>query len=763
MPRVKAITTGSVPSFLDVILNFAESDTTSTLAHQDTWLAQIKRRPGGRLIMYGDDTWLKLFPGMFDRHDGTTSFFVSDFVEVDNNVTRHVPEELQNDDWSAMIMHYLGLDHIGHKAGPFSLMRASPYMIPKQREMDSIVKQIYTAMEKQDHLASTVLVLCGDHGMNDAGNHGGASPGETSAALTFISPKFRQTQPGKISPSVASEDLNFYDVVEQSDIAPTLAGLLGFPIPLNNLGVFIPEFLSLWPQGLERLHLLLDNGRQILNVVKATYPKFNEHSALYCGERTLATDLSNLECQWQKASQLFQEAKADLTLLPDAETSLIEFCRAAQRIMSNASSNYTVTRLYQGTAVAFMAVLLSLISIFKFSLKLTRDMKYFLLVVAGYSSLMFASSYVEEEQQFWYWALTGWICYLYLRTCRRATSSFRFGSALCLAALSRIARRWNQTGQKFAAEPDIATTFFSNHPNILWILALFTYTDVYQRLKPLDLEGRKVNIASALYLPLTSFAFIFKAAFTSADAPELIRHTPLLSSLVGSVQSLSLLFQARFIFAGLCGALLYGAFAKFKASRGLQYRRRADWSSTFHAILSLFLLSQSRATNVPLFGIFQLQYDLLLSMSLSHSEIAITSLLMQYTAFFALGGSNAISSIDLSNAYNGIGSYNVVLVGILTFVGNWAGPIWWVSATQCMLRMKNQNLKTPGDIHLQLWTLFTATSLLAVMVACTVLRAHLFIWTVFSPKFLYSAAWALGHHVVVNILFGEGLLRLLYN
>lgn len=77
MPRVKAITTGSVPSFVDVILNFAESDTTSTLAHQDTWLAQLKAKPGGRLVMYGDDTWLKLFPDMFYRHDGTTSFFVS--------------------------------------------------------------------------------------------------------------------------------------------------------------------------------------------------------------------------------------------------------------------------------------------------------------------------------------------------------------------------------------------------------------------------------------------------------------------------------------------------------------------------------------------------------------------------------------------------------------------------------------------------------------------------------------------------------------
>lgn len=41
-------------------------------------------------------------------------------------MTRHVPEELLNSDWNALIMHYLGLDHIGHKTGPkgcFSLLR----------------------------------------------------------------------------------------------------------------------------------------------------------------------------------------------------------------------------------------------------------------------------------------------------------------------------------------------------------------------------------------------------------------------------------------------------------------------------------------------------------------------------------------------------------------------------------------------------------------------------------------------------------------
>lgn len=34
---------------------------------------------GWKLVMHGDETWLKLFPGMFSRHDGVSSFFVSPF------------------------------------------------------------------------------------------------------------------------------------------------------------------------------------------------------------------------------------------------------------------------------------------------------------------------------------------------------------------------------------------------------------------------------------------------------------------------------------------------------------------------------------------------------------------------------------------------------------------------------------------------------------------------------------------------------------
>ena len=123
-------------------------------------------------------------------------------------------------------------------------------MIPKQREMDNIVQQIFSALYSEPHLSSTLFVFCGDHGMNDAGNHGASSAGETSPALLFVSPKLKALQTNRQTPVPEDDSFQFYSFVEQSDIAPTLAALLGFPIPKNNLGALIPEFLPLWENSL---------------------------------------------------------------------------------------------------------------------------------------------------------------------------------------------------------------------------------------------------------------------------------------------------------------------------------------------------------------------------------------------------------------------------------------------------------------------------------------------------------------------------------
>lgn len=232
-------------------------------------------------------------------------------------------------------------------------------------------------------------------------------------------------------------------------------------------------------------------------------------------------------------------------------------------------------------------------------------------------------------------------------------------------------------------------------------------------------------------------------------------------------------------------------------------------------LLTLFLMTQTRAPNVPLFLLLEVQrfcFAHLLPSPASTTKstsqalpVAFTSLLLSQATYFAFGGSNSISSIDLSNAYNGVADYNIVAVGVLLFASNWAGAVWWCSAAVTLLLprpesetsfaskenpdrgngrvwVEQERAKLRADATAAAippisqaeptdtqdsWTLyttattaFTAASLVAVMAACTLLRTHLFIWTVFSPKYLYAMAWAVGWHLIVCVGLGRALWTL---
>ncbi|XP_036424535.1 GPI ethanolamine phosphate transferase 2 [Colossoma macropomum] len=255
MPRIKALTTGSIPGFIDVVMNL-----NSPALLEDNLIWQAKNS-GKRIIFYGDDTWVRLFPKHFMEYDGTTSFFVSDYTEVDNNVTRHLDSTLKRDDWDVLILHYLGLDHIGHISGPHSSLIG-----PKLLEMDDVIKKIHASLisRESEGTLPNLMVLCGDHGMSETGSHGGSSEPEISTPLILISPAF-QRKVGLEQPAV----------VEQVDLAPTLALALALPISQNSVGRLIPavfEEASLR----EQLRFLHINGQQLSSLLRDSNPNFHK-------------------------------------------------------------------------------------------------------------------------------------------------------------------------------------------------------------------------------------------------------------------------------------------------------------------------------------------------------------------------------------------------------------------------------------------------------------------------------------------------------
>lgn len=65
-------------------------------------------------------------------------------TQVDTNVTRHLEDELHLEDWDLMVLHYLGLDHIGHIEGPKSSLAP-----PKLREMDDVISRLHNHLLKK--------------------------------------------------------------------------------------------------------------------------------------------------------------------------------------------------------------------------------------------------------------------------------------------------------------------------------------------------------------------------------------------------------------------------------------------------------------------------------------------------------------------------------------------------------------------------------------------------------------------------------------
>ncbi|KAG1467776.1 hypothetical protein G6F56_004222 [Rhizopus delemar] len=126
-----------------------------------------------------------------------------------------------------------------------------------------------------------------------------------------------------------------------------------------------------------------------------------------------------------------------------------------------------------------------------------------------------------------------------------------------------------------------------------------------------------------------------------------------------------------------------------------------------------------------------------------------------------LGDIQNIASVDLSNAYVGVEGYNTILIGVLTFVSNWSASLWWTVAGWSLVVADTRDyieVQKRWISFIVIQSAFFSIALSSLSVSVTILREHLFIWTVFSPKYLYQVAWNCLFHWAFQVLLGTPLI-----
>ncbi len=110
--RLKGLTTGSLPTFLEMSRNF-DSDA----VEEDNIVHQLVQS-GKRIAFLGDDTWSSMFPATFSYEKPFPSFNVWDLDGVDDGILKELPMHFNGDaasTWDVLIAHFLGVDHAGHR------------------------------------------------------------------------------------------------------------------------------------------------------------------------------------------------------------------------------------------------------------------------------------------------------------------------------------------------------------------------------------------------------------------------------------------------------------------------------------------------------------------------------------------------------------------------------------------------------------------------------------------------------------------------
>ncbi|KAL6899308.1 hypothetical protein ACP4OV_005966 [Aristida adscensionis] len=176
-----------------------------------------------------------------------------------------------------IFLHLLGCDTNGHAHRPYS-----DIYLNNVKVVDQIAESMYNLMENYFKDNQTAYVFTADHGMSDKGSHGDGHPTNTDTPLVVWGagvrgPKFldytekpddgfRFVDDHKHdTPTPQDWALEGFERVDvnQADIAPLMATLVGLPCPMHSVGSLPTQYLEL--SKADEVEAVLGNTKQILN------------------------------------------------------------------------------------------------------------------------------------------------------------------------------------------------------------------------------------------------------------------------------------------------------------------------------------------------------------------------------------------------------------------------------------------------------------------------------------------------------------------
>jgi GPI ethanolamine phosphate transferase 3 subunit O len=219
-------------------------------------------------------------------------------------------------------------------------------MARKLTEMNEVIKKLSQTIDDD-----TMLLVMGDHGMTATGDHGGGSKEETEALL------FAYSKQKPFVPTTYDDNVKF---IQQIDLAPTLAVILGVPVPFSNLGTINLQLLpDVTSSGLERhqilLHHLWHNARQIKNYFDK-YSDENEKTFTYDDLDAFGTKFEVLEL---RVNSITNDG-AFLSFAGDVKNhldNLLEVCRGIW-------IKFNPQLMTQGMLLAFLGIFVGFILIY---------------------------------------------------------------------------------------------------------------------------------------------------------------------------------------------------------------------------------------------------------------------------------------------------------------------------------------------------------------------------------------------------------------